>query len=317
MITPHFEHIEHHLIAALSQARSTVQICVAWMTAGRYTYVLGKLADRGVKIEIAYDHDRKNIGIVDELTLPGIEHFQVAACGGALMHHKFCIIDDAVLITGSYNWTANAHRHFENIVIVRNDFELVKQYKHEFEDIKEFVRGAKARQRKRCFCCLSQAYHLAVFYPNDGIAPIRNGVWLVCERRGHAKLIAHDTWTPDDEFDAERAAPDEDFSGRTISLDAQRERMLRRFSVEREEMDFVRIAQARRFRIPVDAIGVVRDCIDDLDLKGHGGYVSWHAPEREIVVNWRAVYYRKTVPDILSEDGTFEQIVRGTEWHRF
>jgi hypothetical protein len=317
MITAHFEGIEQQLIAAMMQAQYSVQICIAWMTAERYSATLNALADRGVKIEIAYYNDRRNIGIVDEFTRPEIDHFQVTPRGGALMHHKFCIIDDAVLVTGSYNWSKNAHRHFENIIVVRNDFELVSQYKHEFEDIKEFARGPKAGQRKRCFCCGSQAYHLAVFYPNDGHAPISNGVWLVCERRRHAKLIAHDTWTPDDAFESERLEPDEELPLRTLSVNAQRERMLRKFAAEREEMEFVRIAQARRFRMPIDAIGLVQDRIDDLGLKGNGGQVSWHHPEREIVVNWRAVYYRKTVPDILSDDGDFEQVVRGTDRWRF
>ena len=48
------------------------------------------------------------------------------------MHHKFCIIDDEVLITGSYNWTYNAeNRNIENIVI-SDVSSVVEEYKREF-----------------------------------------------------------------------------------------------------------------------------------------------------------------------------------------
>ncbi|PHP91278.1 hypothetical protein CBF17_024185, partial [Pantoea agglomerans] len=51
------------------------------------------------------------------------------------MHHNFCIIDDATLITGSYNWSSSAAYHYENIVIIKNDFKLIRQFKHEFTDL--------------------------------------------------------------------------------------------------------------------------------------------------------------------------------------
>jgi hypothetical protein len=281
------------------------------MSADQYSFVLNTLADRGVRIEIAYYETRVNIGIVHELSRQEIAHYPVTPRGkGALMHHKFCIIDDAVLITGSYNWTKNARRHFENIIIVENEFELVKQYKHEFEDIKEFVRGPTGGRRKRCFCCQSPAYHLAVFYPNDGYSPISNGVWQICEWQRHAKLIASETWTADDEFDEEREDDDEP-TVRVASVDAQREKMLREFVAERDQLDSIRVATARRFGMPIDVIGVVRESDDD--GKG-GGVIAWHQLEREIAVQWRAVYYRKKVPDILSEEGGFKQVIRGTEW---
>lgn len=47
------------------------------------------------------------------------------------MHNKFCIIDNLV-ITGSYNWTYNANRNNENI-LVTDEGSIIKAYREEFE----------------------------------------------------------------------------------------------------------------------------------------------------------------------------------------
>ena len=50
-----------------------------------------------------------------------------------MMHHKFCVIDKTLLITGSYNWTYNAEiSNAENILILRNEAETVNAFHSEF-----------------------------------------------------------------------------------------------------------------------------------------------------------------------------------------
>jgi phosphatidylserine/phosphatidylglycerophosphate/cardiolipin synthase-like enzyme len=53
------------------------------------------------------------------------------------MHHKFCIIDGYVVITGSYNWSYNAENNDENILICSGNTDLVNQYKKELKRIIE------------------------------------------------------------------------------------------------------------------------------------------------------------------------------------
>lgn len=51
------------------------------------------------------------------------------------MHHKFVIIDNNILITGSINWTMTAFfGNFENIMVT-NEAALVKPFADEFERI--------------------------------------------------------------------------------------------------------------------------------------------------------------------------------------
>lgn len=54
---------------------------------------------------------------------------------GALMHHKFVIVDDTILMTGSFNWTSSAVvKNFEAI-IVTDDEDLVLPFKEKFLDL--------------------------------------------------------------------------------------------------------------------------------------------------------------------------------------
>jgi len=46
----------------------------------------------------------------------------------AHMHHKFCLMDDTVIMNGSFNWTVQAvKKNQENLMIMDNPG-LVKQY---------------------------------------------------------------------------------------------------------------------------------------------------------------------------------------------
>ncbi len=45
------------------------------------------------------------------------------------MHNKYAIIDQKIVITGSFNWTQKAvEMNRENILIIQNE-EIAKQYK--------------------------------------------------------------------------------------------------------------------------------------------------------------------------------------------
>jgi hypothetical protein len=51
------------------------------------------------------------------------------------MHNKFCIVDYNTVITGSFNWTNQAKRNEENILIVKDEL-TAQKYLHEFDNLK-------------------------------------------------------------------------------------------------------------------------------------------------------------------------------------
>jgi mitochondrial cardiolipin hydrolase len=56
------------------------------------------------------------------------------------MHHKFALLDDAVLLTGSYNWTRGSdEQNYENLLVLREPA-VIKIYRREFEALWEDAR---------------------------------------------------------------------------------------------------------------------------------------------------------------------------------
>lgn len=53
------------------------------------------------------------------------------------MHHKFAIVDQKMLITGSLNWTTQAIQSNRENVLIVEDAEYVKPFLAEFERIWE------------------------------------------------------------------------------------------------------------------------------------------------------------------------------------
>jgi phosphatidylserine/phosphatidylglycerophosphate/cardiolipin synthase-like enzyme len=53
------------------------------------------------------------------------------------MHHKFCVIDNQVVLTGSYNWTTNAETRNDENVTVQKDPESATKYSLEFNKLKK------------------------------------------------------------------------------------------------------------------------------------------------------------------------------------
>lgn len=53
------------------------------------------------------------------------------------MHHKFAIVDQRVLITGSLNWTTQAIQNNRENVLIMEDAEYVQLFLEEFERIWE------------------------------------------------------------------------------------------------------------------------------------------------------------------------------------
>ena len=70
--------------------------------------------------------------------------------GSGLMHNKFCVIDDKVVATGSFNPTHNDNdRNNNNLIIIRSRL-LADNYNKEFNELWEgrFRGGAKVRKEK-------------------------------------------------------------------------------------------------------------------------------------------------------------------------
>lgn len=134
----YFEDIEYHLSKLLKPAHSRIVIAVAWFTNPRLANIL--IEKKDLLIEIVVDDNEINRGSAalkeisfNSITVSFIKDLEKKYY---FMHNKFCVIDNQILITGSYNWTNQANLNNENIVVV-DDVEAAAVYMREFRSISE------------------------------------------------------------------------------------------------------------------------------------------------------------------------------------
>ena len=138
----HFSDIRAVIAGELDVATESVVAAVAWLTDPVLLEALVKAARRGCRVQLAL--------LDDAINRPsGAKLEQVRAAGGAVfwipeaergagsLHHKFCVIDGAAVITGSYNWTRRAGRADENILVAQGDAALAQGYLAAFERLLE------------------------------------------------------------------------------------------------------------------------------------------------------------------------------------
>lgn len=136
-----FGDFESYIFEKLKHARKSVKIAVAWLNFNIYGQIFSQLLNHGIKVSIIVNADFKNINantrsIINFLINNGafIKYIKMPT-PFQYMHHKFCIIDNTSALIGSYNWTKNAARNFENLMCIENPF-IVSKLKDEFKLLK-------------------------------------------------------------------------------------------------------------------------------------------------------------------------------------
>jgi hypothetical protein len=119
----------------IGKANHTIRLLLYCITQDKLADSLISAKDRGIDVDIVIDDDNVNMSGSDyqELLNAGIDIRDDSYSG--LMHHKVMIIDDSVVATGSYNWSAAAEdSNYENLILLRSS-EIADLYHAEFERI--------------------------------------------------------------------------------------------------------------------------------------------------------------------------------------
>jgi len=112
-----FHDIQDRILIALDRTKVSIRLVMAWFTNETLLNKLLELKGRGIDIQIAIYDDGINRKYGVDLSRLSCTMIKQGKKGG-LMHNKFCVIDNQIVITGSYNWTNNAeYRNSENITI--------------------------------------------------------------------------------------------------------------------------------------------------------------------------------------------------------
>ncbi|QHT71173.1 DUF1669 domain-containing protein [Rhodocytophaga rosea] len=171
MIEPHFGDIRNIILEQLNKAEFDIYVAVAWITDKYLLDILLSKAANGLIVQI--------ILVKDEINLNnGFDYGNFLETGGQIFwndhHHKFCVIDRKIVITGSYNWTyaANMRVKRENIIVIKGEEALIENYSREFKtllknsnkcgtDIPKYTTTTQASR-------FSKAYFEEIFEYEDG-----------------------------------------------------------------------------------------------------------------------------------------------------
>lgn len=158
------EEIKDKILLELGNAQRSIYAAIAFFTDTDYLEILQDKIENGLIVHLVvdeeyfketmfteiFDKNRKSepkqiLEILEEWTSRNIVtnnenaliyYYKPFDSKSGMMHHKFCIIDTEVLITGSFNWTYSAaNRNKENILIIKNNTILINEYNAEFEQL--------------------------------------------------------------------------------------------------------------------------------------------------------------------------------------
>ena len=140
MITFH-KNINEAIISQIKIAKRSIIINVPWFTSKELFNSLIDVAKRNVNIRLIIEDDDINrnapINHKDLLNYNGNLYWHHKFKG--INHEKYCIIDNSVLIYGSFNWTYTANTHnLESIIIIdrQNDGgETIDQFINHFNSV--------------------------------------------------------------------------------------------------------------------------------------------------------------------------------------
>jgi phosphatidylserine/phosphatidylglycerophosphate/cardiolipin synthase-like enzyme len=124
--------VEHEIDNAVKR----IDVAVYTFTSRPLAQALVDAQERGVRVRVILDPSNASGDYSKAAYLVNNGIDVRTEKGAGLMHHKFVLIDDSVLITGSFNWTASAEaENDENILLLKGFPATCRSYSREFERI--------------------------------------------------------------------------------------------------------------------------------------------------------------------------------------
>ena len=127
-----YDNPQKEIIKNINQAEAFINIAMYIFTDREIALPLVKARERGVKVRLYLDKDQVDYQYSQSrfLVQKGIK--TRISSNKYIMHNKFAIIDNRILLTGSYNWTFSANnRNDENLMVI-GDPEIIEIFQNQF-----------------------------------------------------------------------------------------------------------------------------------------------------------------------------------------
>lgn len=122
------------IIESISQAKTTVKVAMAYFTDKEIANELIAARQRGAEVNVVLSNDNTN-NEIRELLKGKVSLVIFESNGRGIMHHKFCIIDNSLLVHGSYNYTYNANKNNQESLNITDSYSLINEYSNIFETL--------------------------------------------------------------------------------------------------------------------------------------------------------------------------------------
>ncbi len=142
-----YDNPQKEIIKNINQAEAFINIAMYIFTDKEIAIPLVKARERGVRVRLYLDQDQVDYQYSQSrfLVQKGIK--TRISTNNYIMHNKFAIIDNRILLTGSYNWTFSANnRNDENLMVI-DEPEIIARYQNQFERL-WFNKYSPQRTRK-------------------------------------------------------------------------------------------------------------------------------------------------------------------------
>lgn len=141
------------IIKEIDNAKTSVDVCIYTFTRQKIADALIKAKERGIKVRVIFDKRQSSIQHSKDEYLNEKDVPVYLDGKHKIQHNKFAIVDGKVLITGSYNWTKSAEKgNAENLMVIKNDAELVKKFQENFDKHLEHSSKATKEEKKEAVC---------------------------------------------------------------------------------------------------------------------------------------------------------------------
>lgn len=161
---------DHTLAAALDNAQESVDLAAYDLEARSIRDALLQAHARGVRVRLVVESDNMLEPAVQALKSAGVP--VLGDRGEALMHHKFAVVDQREVWTGSMNFTTNgSYLNLNNLISIQS-LQLAANYRREFEEmfLENRFGPASASDTPYPRITLEDSLVQVFFSPDDGVA---------------------------------------------------------------------------------------------------------------------------------------------------
>lgn len=136
--------VQDEITTLIQQSKVSLKIAVTWFTnRDLFNEIIQKLNEPNYQVDLIVLNDRinnKKEGVDFQQLIRPNSNFYYSDTS-SMVHHKFCIIDEKIVVTGSYNWTYYAeNRNWENVLVL-SEPDVVSEYIKEFDRVIEQHKG--------------------------------------------------------------------------------------------------------------------------------------------------------------------------------